>query len=92
MESIPVLTVLSLVLLFFIWGTISFFGKMEETKRNKQIAEEKITELQKEKEKLSADISKLQTDQGVEASIRDKFGLAKDGEGLIVVRNNKKFI
>jgi cell division protein FtsB len=54
-----------------------------------QVVENKVIELQKQKEKLSLDIEKLKTDEGVEESIRTKFGLAKEGEGEIVIVEDK---
>ena len=85
----PVLALFGVVVLFFAWGVIRFWGKMETTRENRKIAEDKVTELQQEKEKLSADIANLKTESGMEASIRDKFGLAKDGEGEIVIVEDK---
>ena len=64
-------------------------GKMTITGENKKIAENKIKELEQEKEKLSSDIAKLKTDAGIEESIREKFGLAKEGEGVIVIVEDK---
>ncbi len=63
--------------------------KMEITRENKKIAENKVAELQQKKEKLSSNIAKLKTDQGVEESIREKYGLAKEGEDVIVVVEDK---
>ena len=67
-------------------------SKMQITTENRKIAENKLADLQKEKEKLSSDISKLKTTSGVEESIRDKFGLAKDGEGLIIIVDDKNAV
>ena len=89
LQSKPVLVFLGILLLAFAWGVIGFMKKMEATRENMDIAESKVVQLQKEKEKLSSDIAKLKTESGVEESIRDKFGLAKDGEGLIVVVEDK---
>ncbi|HBA46130.1 hypothetical protein A2W67_02525 [Candidatus Nomurabacteria bacterium RIFCSPLOWO2_02_40_28] len=89
LESWPVLGFLGILMLFFVWGIIGFMGKMEVTRQNKKIAENKVAELQQEKIKLSSDIAKLKTEGGVEESIRLKFGLAKEGEGLIVVVDDK---
>ncbi len=85
LSSRPVVVVLGIIVIFFAWGVFGFMGKMQVTIENRQIAEKKLAELQKEKAKLSTDIAKLNTPSGVEASIREKFGLAKEGEGLIVV-------
>lgn len=87
--SRPVLFLLAILLLFFLYGTISFVQKMLETGKNRTLAETKLTELKEKKERLSADINKLQTASGVEENIREKFGLTKEGEELIVVLENK---
>ena len=89
MESRPVLAVLIILLGAFAWGVLGFFNKMQVTRDNKKIAESKFMELKTQQEKLSSDIAKLQTEKGVEENIRDKFGLAKEGEGLIVVLDDK---
>src|SRR3989344_4249502 len=89
MHSKPVLAILGVLVLFFAWGVIGFMGKMEITRQNRKVAENKIAELEERKEKLSSEIAKLKTESGVEESIREKFGLAKEGEGLIVVVEDK---
>ncbi|KKP86964.1 MAG: hypothetical protein UR90_C0016G0001 [Parcubacteria group bacterium GW2011_GWC1_35_8] len=89
MQSKPVLVFLGILVFIFAWGVVGFMGKMQSTIENRKIAEEKVLELQKEKDKLSTGISKLKTDSGVEESIREKFGLAKDGEGVIIVVEDK---
>jgi hypothetical protein len=89
MQSRPVLGLLGILLFIFTFGLIGFMGKMQITIENRKIAENKVTELQAMKDKLSSDISKLKTDSGVEESIRDKFGLAKEGEGEIVIVDDK---
>ncbi|TSC77552.1 MAG: Uncharacterized protein G01um101424_346 [Parcubacteria group bacterium Gr01-1014_24] len=89
MHSKPILVFLGIGVLVFAWGVIGFMGKMEITRENRKITENKVAELEKEKEKLSSDIAKLKTESGVEESIREKFGLAKEGEGLIVVVEDK---
>src|SRR3989338_418725 len=89
MQSRPVLALLIVILLFFAWGVFRFTGKMRVTRENRQIASNKLAELQKEKEKLSGDIARLETPEGVEASIREKFGFAREGEEVIVVVEDK---
>jgi hypothetical protein len=89
LTSWPFLGVFGIVLLFFAWQVIGFMGKMAETSKNKNIAEAKVEALTKTKEKLAEDIAALDTEAGKEASIREKFGLAKEGEGLIVVVDDK---
>ncbi|MFA6524135.1 MAG: septum formation initiator family protein [Candidatus Paceibacterota bacterium] len=88
-QSKPVLFLLVILVLFFIWNMVSLFDKMQDTVKNRKIVEDKINELQKDKQKLSSDIASLNTDKGIEESIRNKFGLAKEGEDIIVVVEDK---
>ena len=84
-HSRPILVVLGLVVLFFAWGVIGFMGKTQITRENRKIAENKLAELEEKRDKLSLEIAKLRTESGIEENIREKFGLAKEVEGLIVV-------
>ncbi len=88
-ESKLVLMLLSILILVFVWGMFGFVDKMRETVKNKKIAESKMAELVKSKEKRLSDIEKLKTEIGLEESIREKFGLAKEGEGVIVILDDK---
>ena len=90
MESRPALAFLGIIVLIFAWSVFGLVGKAQETTKNKKIAEDKITELQKEKSTLSLDIDKLKTDKGLEENIREKFGYAKEGEGMVVVVDDTK--
>lgn len=89
LQSMPVLILLGFAMIFFAYSMIGLVGKVRETAKNKKIAEDQVTELQKNKEKLNLDIAKLNTNQGVEESIREKFGLVKEGEGMIVIVDDK---
>ncbi|MCX6751693.1 MAG: septum formation initiator family protein [Candidatus Nomurabacteria bacterium] len=89
MQSKLFLIFLGIVILVFVFSVFSFWGKMEETSKNKKIAEDKIAELEKSKEKLNSDIANLKTEKGVEENIRNKFGLAKEGENMILVVDDK---
>lgn len=89
LESRPILIFLFILTLVFAWSVFGFIGKAEEASKNKKIVEDKILELQKQKERLSSDIQNLQTNKGQEEAVREKFGLVKEGEGLIVVVTDK---
>ena len=90
MESWPVLLFLGILVLIFAWGVIDLTVKMRTTRENRKIIGNKVAELEGEKAKLSSDIARLETESGIEENIRDKFGLAKEGEGLIVVVEDKE--
>lgn len=85
MESRPVLILLAILVVVFAVSLVGFTRKMRETAKNKEIAEQKVADLEEEKNQLSDQTAKLQTDEGVEESIRDKFGLVRPGEGVIVI-------
>jgi cell division protein FtsB len=85
MQSKPFLIFFGVLILFFIFSMFGFMNKMEDTSKNRKIAEDRLLQLQTQKDKLTADISKLNTTDGVEEVIRDKFGLVKEGEGMIVI-------
>lgn len=88
-QSKPVLVFLVIVVVIFIFGVFSFMGKMRVVIENKEIVENKVLELENKKEQLSSDIERLKSQDGIEKSIREKFGLAKEGEGLIVIVEDK---
>ena len=89
MQSKPFLILLGIMVLVFAYSVFGLIGKMRETIRNKNAAETKIEALQKQKAELSSNIDQLKTNQGVEENIRETFGLAKEGEGMVVVVDDK---
>ncbi|MEK7569347.1 MAG: septum formation initiator family protein [Patescibacteria group bacterium] len=90
LESKPVLTLLAVLFLLLAWSVYGLFGKMEGTRKNRGISENKVKELELKKENLSADIGNLNTEEGVERNIREKYGLAKPGEGVIIIVDDQK--
>lgn len=92
-ESKPFLVLFGILILFFAWNIFTFWSKMKETEKNKEIIQNKVEALKLQKEKLASAIESLETDRGKEKLFRENFGLAKEGEGLIVVvedRNHKE--
>ena len=89
MQSKPVLILLGVVILVFAWSVLGFWNQMRETSRNKQIVENKVIELKEQKEKLVSDIESLKTEEGKEKFFRENYGLAKEGENVIVVVEDK---
>ena len=83
------MVIFGVFILFFAWSVLGFWNKMAETGKNKKIAEDKVAALEKQKEKLTSDISSLKTDQGKEKIFRENYGLAKEGEDMIVVVDDK---
>jgi uncharacterized protein YpmB len=89
-QSKPFLIFLGIVILFFSWNVFVFWNKMQETVKNKKIVEDKVTLLKKQKENISSEINKLNTIEGKEQFFRESLGLAKEGENVTVVVEEKK--
>lgn len=88
-QSKPFLILLATVILIFAWNVLSFWNKMQDTEQNRKLVEAKVAALKEQKEKLTADIESLKTDQGKERVFRENFGLAKEGENVIIVVEDK---
>lgn len=89
-QSTPVLIILGIIILFFVWSVLGFWNKMGETTRNKEAIEDKAVALREQKEKLLTDIDSLNTEEGKERVFRENFGLAKEGEEVIIVVEDKE--
>lgn len=89
-ESGPVLAALFAIVGIFAWNVFNFGAKMLETGKNRRLAEEKTESLREEKAKLEGNIARLDTESGVEESIREKFGWGREGEGLIVIIDEER--
>jgi len=90
LESKPALILLLILLVLFAWKIFGLIGKLEDTHKNKKAEEAKIEDLEKRKAQLTSDIEKLGTDKGKEEILRQNFGLAKEGEQLIVIVDDPK--
>ena len=89
-QSKFVLTLLSILIFFFAWNLFTFMEKMQKTTKHRKIMENKIVELKKKKERLTGNIEKLKTDRGIEEELRNKLGLGKEGEEVIIILGEKK--
>ena len=76
---------LLLVLLIAVRGVWSVYKKSIESHELKIEAQAQLTELQKREQELRADISNLKSDRGVEAELRERYDLAREGESVVVI-------
>lgn len=90
MHSRPVLVLLGIFLIVSAWSLLGFLRKMETTSENQKIANNKVVELRQQKEEFSTEIERLKTESGVEENIRERFPVAKEGEGVIVIIEDKE--
>lgn len=79
------LFVIFLLVLLFMYNMIGIIEKVRETNKKTALVNEQIRELNNREKMLSSDITKLKTEQGVEAALRDKYQLVKSGEKMVVI-------
>jgi len=88
--SKPVLVVLFLLVLAFlipVWGA---YQKVVNTHEQRIAVAAELHELRTREHILQEEINRLETPQGVEAEIRKKYELGREGEELIVIVGDAK--
>ncbi len=61
------------------------YGKLSAASQGQEEAEAQLASLQAEKKGVSASVAQLSTARGVEAEVRQRFGVVKPGEGEIEI-------
>ena len=89
LQSWPMLFILAFLCIFIASGVVGLLGGFRDTLKNKKIAEEKMMELEARKVRLVKDLANLETDEGKEKIFRENYGLAKEGEEVIIVVDEK---
>lgn len=65
-----------------VWGV---YHKAQESRELRIEAEATLHDLQAREAELRSDISMLRTERGVEEELRERYDLAKDNEGVVVI-------
>jgi len=73
------------LLVLFGYNIIGLIEKDMETAHKKELILDQIDDLKQRESSLTSDISKLETDEGKEEIIRDKYQVAKEGEKMVVI-------
>jgi cell division protein FtsB len=81
--------ILCIVVLFLIKATHNVFVAKRESTRNMEVSERKVLELQARADELKKELERIKTESGVEEEIRKKFGVAKEGETVVMVLGEK---
>lgn len=89
METWPAIIAVFALVLIVGWGVVGLAGGLHQTIKNKNIASANLTELKERQARLEYDIENLETIEGKEKIFRENYGLAKEGEGLIVIVEDK---
>jgi cell division protein FtsB len=84
------LIVLLAILFFLVRAVWSVYQKQEMTRENLTRTTANFNNLQARQEMLSTEIERLKTESGKEQEIREKYGLVRPGEEVMVVvdKNN----
>lgn len=82
--------ILFCLLLFSIYKVINLIKIEKETSYKKEKVLDKIDDLEKRKLDLNKEITKMNTEQGIEEAIRDRFNVIKEGEKVLVIVDNKE--
>ena len=82
---VPFIVILGVVCTLSINATWDVYKKVRDTEKNVAAVTETYDELKKRESELIGKIESLETPLGVETEIREKFGLVKDGEEMIVI-------
>lgn len=83
--SRPAFIIGLLILFFLIYSAVGMAEKKRETRINKELVEAELIKLEKQQTSLKANIENLNTEEGKESAIREKFRVVKEGEGLVVI-------
>jgi len=89
MFSIPVLILLFIILFFVAKGSWGVYKKYSLSKSELENSQSDLAVLEEKKQTIETKIEKLQTETGIEKEIRSKFDVAREGEKLIVIVEDK---
>lgn len=83
--SAPALVVLGILILFAANATWGVFTTYRESRANRERAESELAALESRRDIISSEVARFETPEGIEAAIREKYGLVKEGEGVIII-------
>ena len=80
---------LFIILFLVVKGSFGVYQKYSLSKNELQNSQADLQVLEDKKENLETKIDRLQTETGIEKEIRSKFDVAREGEKLIVIVEDK---
>lgn len=83
-------TIVTIFFIFFLgFSFLRNIGKVSKVKREIKESELRVERLRQENEKLKSTLNQSQSGEFVEKQIRDKLGLAKEGEIVLVMPDSE---
>lgn len=87
-----ILFVMIVIILIFAYNMIDILEKVRETSKKKSFVNQQVNQLKEREEILNKNIEKLNTEQGIEEEIREKYQLVKKGEKMVVIIDSENNI
>ena len=76
---------LLLLIVLLIRGVWGVYFKERESRVLRLEAQAQLADLERREGELRADIAELKTDRGIEQELRERYDLARQGEGVVVL-------
>lgn len=76
---------LALLAFFVLQGAWRMYGKMSHAAGAREAAAARLADLERDEARAKISVEELGTVRGLEAEVRERYGLARPGEGAIVV-------
>ena len=83
------LLIFFIITAFFVYTVVSIAPKVIETKKNKNMVKAEFENFTNQEEKLKLETERTQSKEGIEENLREKFRVAKEGEGLIIISDEE---
>ncbi len=87
--SLPSLLIFGLITVFLISGAYRVLNKGIESKAKIDLLSEKKDNLLQRQDELKNSIQTIQTDEGIDKEIKEKFSVSKEGEKVVVIVDPK---
>lgn len=79
------LFVLLTILLIFMYNMVGLLEKVRDTSQKREMVLSQMDSILERQQMEEKNIAKLQTDSGIEETLRDKYHLVKEGEQMVVI-------
>lgn len=79
------LFVLLFILLLFMYNMIGLLEKARDTSQKREMVLSQMNSITERQQIEEKNIAKLQTNSGIEETLRDKYHLVKEGEQMVVI-------
>jgi len=88
--SIPSLLVLFAIALLLAKGALGVVSKEKESSERLRYLEEKENSLSLREQELRKGVARLQTEEGIENEIKEKFSVTQEGEYVAVIVDDRR--